>query len=249
MRERVDFGWPHSLRKPVGLVGMSLFQIVAAGCSGGGSTGPNPAPTAASIAIDPRGMTLPVGGAGQLNATIVDAAGTPVNGIAVSWSSRNAQIASVSGGTVEGNAIGVATVVATAGSLRDSVNVLVIDNFTLEVTPPQASIQVRQSAQFRVIARDGSGNPIPVPPVVWVSSSPATATISNTGLAAGNTAGVSIITATAARVTSPPAMLQVTDPNAPLRRHHERGRMGRQHRVRIQSGPGPDRWRLVHQCR
>jgi hypothetical protein len=160
-------------------------------------------------------MTLPVGGAGQLNATVMNAAGTPVNGVNVTWSSRNAQIASVSNGTVEGNAIGVATVVAVAGSQRDSVNVLVIDNFTLEVTPPLATVQVGQSAQFRAIARDGSGNVIPAPPVAWASSSPATATISNAGLALGRAGGLSNISASALRVTSPPAALQVTDPNAP----------------------------------
>jgi len=194
---------------------MMVLLNAAAGCSGGGSTGPNPAPTGATIGIDPRGMTLPVGGVGQLNARVLDAAGAPVSGVSVSWTSRNSQIASVAGGTVEGNSIGVATVVATAGSQRDSVTVLVIDNFTLEVTPPAASVQVGQSAQFRAIARDGSGNPIPLPPVAWTSSSPATASISNAGLAMGRAGGISGITATALRVTSPPATLQVTDPNAP----------------------------------
>ncbi len=190
--------------------------LLFAACSGGGSStepDPQPNPTAALVTIDPRGLTLPVGGRGQLTASVRDAAGNPMSGVAVTWSSRNPPIASVNAGTVDGNAVGVTQVIASAGSRADTVAVIVVDGFTLEVTPPAASARVGQSVQFTAIARNSAGDVIPTPPVTWSSSSPGTASISNNGLALGARPGTTNITATAGRVTSTPAVLQVIDSN------------------------------------
>ena len=164
------------------------------------------------MVIAPRGLTLPIGGQGQLNATANDAAGAAMTGVTIGWTTQSPSIASVSTtGVVSGNAAGQTTAIASAQGKADTVNILVVNNFTLEVTPPAATADIGKTAQFAVVARDGSGNVIATPPVAWTSGSPAIGTVSNTGLTTGISVGTTAITATAGRVASLPALFSVRD--------------------------------------
>jgi len=188
---------------------LSLAQLT--GCGGGSDVGPNPG-TIGRITLQPDGLTLPVGGQGTLTAEVRDADDAIISNASVTWSSLNPAVASVTGnGTVTGHIIGETQVIAAAGGKADTADVLVIDELTLEVDPPAATVAVGAMAQFSVIARNGSGQVIPAPPVAWASSNTSVGTIDGEGLATGVAVGQTGITASAGTVTSPSATLTVTD--------------------------------------
>src|SRR5204863_239008 len=69
----------------------------------------------ASVAVTPASATIQVGQTQQLAATLKDASGNTLSGRAVSWSSSNSSVASVSSsGLVTGIAAGSAVITATS---------------------------------------------------------------------------------------------------------------------------------------
>jgi hypothetical protein len=83
---------------------------------------------------------------------------------------------------------------------------------SITLAPAVPSIQVGQTLQFVATAMDASGNAIPTMTFTWASSNSAVANVSNTGLATGLAGGgATLITASAAGVTSPAVQLQVTE--------------------------------------
>jgi hypothetical protein len=193
---------------------VALWLGTLVGCGGGSDLGPNPA-TVGRVTVNPDGLTLPVGGQGVLTAEVRDVNDAVVSNVTVSWSSETPAIASVgSDGTVTGHVVGQTQVIAALADKADTVAVLVVDGLTLEVTPPAATVAVGGTAQFSVIARNGSGQVIPAPPVAWASSAPGVGTIDGAGLATGVARGQTNITASAGTVTSPPAILTVSEGQA-----------------------------------
>ncbi len=97
----------------------TLSLLILASCGGGGETvappppPPPPAPVA-SVALSASGATLVPQQATQLTATPKDAAGNPLSGRAVTWSSSASTIASVNAGLVTAAAVGSATITATS---------------------------------------------------------------------------------------------------------------------------------------
>ena len=171
-----------------------------------------PGPPVDGLRVDPRTLTLPVGGRGTLTAIITDGSGAPVSNAITNWASRNPLVANVDKtGNVTGIIVGQTMVVAAAGGKSDSALVTVLDDLVLELSPPAASVQVGQSAAFTVIARNGAGQIIATPALTWRSSVPAIATISAAGIATGVARGVTLITATARSVTSNAAQLSVDE--------------------------------------
>ena len=191
-----------------------LLALLGTGCDGGGGdVGPNP--TAARVVLNPDGLTLLVGGQGTLTAEVRDANDAVLSNAAVTWSSVDPAIATVTGtGTVTGHVVGQTQVIAAAGDKADSANVLVIDQLTLEVVPSAASVVVGNTTAFTVIARNAAGQVIPAPPVTWASSNTAVGTIDAGGVATGVAPGQTGITASAGTVSSAPATLTVTNEQA-----------------------------------
>lgn len=81
------------------------------------------------------------------------------------------------------------------------------------VTPDSAEIPVGGTQQFTATVLDLHGNPLAAP-VTWVSSNPAVATVTGSGLATGVSVGQAAITATA-QGASGSATLVVINPNTP----------------------------------
>ena len=80
----------------------------------------------ASVSVSPATVSLQVNGAVQLVATPKDANGAPLSGRAVSWSSSNTSVATVSSsGVVTGAAAGAATITATSEGQSGSATVTV----------------------------------------------------------------------------------------------------------------------------
>ncbi len=84
----------------------------------------------------------------------------------------------------------------------------------VEVLPGSATIDAGAQQQFTAKAYDASNNEIPGVIFAWQSSNTAVATVDQTGLAIGISAGSTEIRATGRGVQSPPAMLTV-NPVAP----------------------------------
>jgi adhesin/invasin len=81
---------------------------------------------ASSIAITPSPLFLNAGGTATLAAVGQDARGNPVAGTAVTWSTSNAAVATVSAnGTVTAHALGTATITAANGAVSGQVQVSV----------------------------------------------------------------------------------------------------------------------------
>jgi uncharacterized protein YjdB len=108
--------------------GDAAITATSEGKSGSSSVTVTPAPPApvASVTVSPGAVNLRTGESRQLSVTLRDAAGNVLTGRAVTWSSSNAVVASVSTtGLVTGLLPGQATITATSegqsGSARATV--------------------------------------------------------------------------------------------------------------------------------
>ena len=131
-----------------------------------------------------------------------DASGQTLTDRAVTWSTGNTSIATVSqGGLVTAMAPGTATITATSEGQSGSAVVTVISAVaSVSITPQVSSLQVGGSARLSATARDASGGILPGKPVVWASSAPSIASVSggqgDDVLVTAVSAGVVTVTAT-----------------------------------------------------
>src|SRR5512134_174732 len=99
-----------------------LLAVVASACSASSTSVPVPA----TILVVPDSVTLRSGQTLQLVATVLDGSGSQITGVAVTFTSLNAAVASVTpGGVVTAGVSGATTVVATAGPASTTVPVVV----------------------------------------------------------------------------------------------------------------------------
>lgn len=172
-----------------------------------------------SVAVSPSAAQLQIGGTQQLSA-VVTSNGNVVPNAAVSWSSSNPAVISVSSaGLATGVSPGSATVTATSSGASGSASLTVsapapAQVATVTVTFNSQSIAVGQSTQATATARDANGNVLTGRTVVWSSDDLILASVSATGLVTAIAAGSPLIVA---KVDGVPgwATLTVTAP-APL---------------------------------
>ena len=93
-----------------------LALLAACGSGGDGATGPTGQPAAvASVSVTPPALSIAIGSTAQLTAQLRDAAGALLSGRAVTWSSGNTAVATVSNaGVVSAHATGSASITATS---------------------------------------------------------------------------------------------------------------------------------------
>ncbi len=152
-----------------------------------------------SIQIIPSSATISVGKTAGLIAQLLDAAGAPLAGRTVTWSSDKPQIASVaSDGVVTAVSAGQATVTATAEgkSTTASITVTPVPVGSVSISPTSASITAGSTQQFSAVVKDAQGNVLGGRVVSWLSGAPAVATIDQTGRATAIGTGSAIIIAT-----------------------------------------------------
>lgn len=121
-------------RAPLALAGLALLAACfAAGC-GDSPSQPTPPPTPLSRVVIGTGGdtlatrdTLTVGSVVQYSATPYDTAGVAAPGVDVDWASSNAGVFTVDGtGKITATGEGVALLIATASSVADTIEVLVL---------------------------------------------------------------------------------------------------------------------------
>jgi uncharacterized protein YjdB len=153
----------------------------------------------ASVAVTPTGSQIVVGQTTQLNAEPRDASGQPLVGRAVSWSSSDPNVASVSStGLVTAVAPGQATITATseAAAGTSTIGVSPKPVSSVIISPGQGSVAVGQTLQLSGQVTDDQGNVLNGRPISFTSGTPAVATVSATGLVTGVAPGTTTITAT-----------------------------------------------------
>jgi len=177
-------------------------------------------PGVAAIRVDQPNDSLEVGDCIVLNAVPHTATGDRADGVRVQWQSSNVLIASVdAAGVLTAHAPGSATVTASAGQARATIDVVIAPPSvaTIEVEVPTV---VRSGTRATLSARalDRHGKPIDAP-VTWTSRNPTVAAVTHTGALAARRRGTAVLVAETGglaravtiTITSPPVVDVVVD--------------------------------------
>jgi len=155
----------------------------------------------ASVTVSPSSVSVVQGGTTSLTATMKDASGNVLANRAVSWSSSNTQVATVSGtGVVTGVGAGTTTINAVSENKGGSATVTVTPPVTpvgsVVVSPATASVVAGQTTTLVATVKDANGTVVTNRVVTWTSSNAAVATVSTAGVVTGVTTGTATISAT-----------------------------------------------------
>ena len=186
-----------------------------------------------SIAMTPASASILAGTTFPVAALPLDAAGHPLPDRAITWTTSDPAVATVTPssvvtGVVTGVAAGTATITATSEghSSATTVNVVPQSIDTIVVVPLAASVTVGQTLQLSAVAKDVAGGVLEGRNIAWSSSNSSIATVSSTGLVTALSAGIAGITASGggeqttatitvvAPVTAPVASVSVTPSTA-----------------------------------
>ena len=176
----------------------SGLVLLLVGC-GGGDKGPTAPAPVASVVVAPANTTLLSGQSLQLSASTLAANGATLGGRAVTWSSSNSAVGTVSGtGLLAVTAPGATTIsAASEGKIgTTTITVIPVPVASVVVTPGATTILVGQTVQLTAAARDSVGGALSGREVTWSSSDVTRATVSGTGLATALTAGAVSISGT-----------------------------------------------------
>lgn len=151
-----------------------------------------------SVSVLPTAATLVIGDTARLVATARDSAGNTVEETTFTWSTNNANAASVSStGLVTALAAGVASITATANGFSGSATITVAQELdSVAVAPLQATIFVGDTVRIRGSGFDVNGDSVPSLVFTWASNNQAVATVDALGLVTGEGQGTAIITGT-----------------------------------------------------
>ena len=174
----------------------------------------------ASIALEQPAEALEVGDCVVLEATARTEAGSRAENARIRWESSNDDVVVVdAAGVITAKAVGTATITASAGQVRRTVDVTVVAPraATIEIDFP-AEVRCGTRATLSGRALDRHGSPLDVR-ITWSSKNPNVAAVSDDGVLSARRRGTAIIVAActgAARavtltVTSPPVVDVVID--------------------------------------
>src|SRR2546422_1390159 len=143
---------------------------------------PTSPPVIVSLTVAPSSDTVLVGRAVQLTATTRDASGNALTGHAVTWTSSNSTVATVSvSGLVTGvSAGGPVTVTATSEGKSGTAAIAVIPAPTVSVYPNTIATVVGGSVFFEALLDSAGKVEVLNGPVTWASTNPAVATARDT---------------------------------------------------------------------
>ena len=160
------------------------------------------AATVDSVIVSPDTANLIVSETVTVAARAVDTAGTAVAGRAVTWTTSNAAVATVStAGLVTGVAAGSATLEAKVDGASTSVVVNVspapaVPVAVVTVSPAPVAIVDGATVQLTAATKGADGGGLTGRSITWTSSNENVATVSATGLLTGVGAGSATVTAT-----------------------------------------------------
>lgn len=177
-----------------------------------------PAPVA-GVTLVPGSGSISIGQSTQVVATLRDAKGNVLSGRAISYTSSNSAVASVSAtGLVNGITAGTVTITATSEGKSGTTSIIVTRPppaavASVSISLNSGSISTGQTTQATTVLKDAQGNVLTGRTISYNSSSTSVATVSGSGLVTAVGPGTSTITATSEgksdtatiTVTAPPA--------------------------------------------
>jgi uncharacterized protein YjdB len=181
-------------------------------------TAPPVGPVAA-IALSPAAITGIPGQTTQVSAALTDANGNTVTGVAVTWSSSNTAVATISsGGLVTLVKQGTATIKAAAGGVTATIGATVGAAPVASVVLSPASITgvPGNTTQVSAVLEDASGNPVTGQTVSWASSDATVANVSSSGLVTLKKQGSTTITASDGSISATVAVTVNAPPVAAI---------------------------------
>lgn len=199
--------------------GNAVIIATAEGKQGSAAVSVRQVPVA-SVSVTPPNATIIVGQSVAFTATALDAAGNPLTGRVIGWTSSNNGIAFVSSsGLVTGIANGTATITAsTEGkSATASVSVGPPPVGSVSVSPATLSLVSGKSATLAATVKDANGVLIGNAQLTWTTSKSSVATVNSNGVVTAVAAGTASITASTGGVTGS-AAVTVTSPPQPVNR-------------------------------
>jgi len=158
----------------------------------------------ASISLSQTSAGLTVGATLQLTATPRDGSGNALTGRTITWTSSNANIATVTQtGLVVGVANGAATITAAAEGRSATATITVSSTpvSSVTVTPNGATLQPGATLQLSALTRDAGGSVLSGRTVTWTTGNASVVSINATGLVTAVAPGSVTITATSEGVS------------------------------------------------
>ena len=192
----------HSARSLVGpAYALCLVLLLAtAACAGGDSTlSPAGSGQVASVEVSKPQLTIGVGSTVALQLVVRDASGRALSDRAVTWTSSDPTVATVSAlGVVSALRIGVVQIAATVEGRSAVTNITIAPKTvaSVQVQPSELRLLVGGSVQLSARTLDDSGAPLVGRPVVWISSDSRIAVVDTTGRVTALAPGIATLTAT-----------------------------------------------------
>lgn len=178
--------------------GATVITASVEGRSGEAALTVQPIPVA-SIDVTTAAASLEIGETGKVTATLRDAAGAVLTNRAVTWSSSTPTVATVDAtGTVTALTVGSTSITATSEGRSATVNIAVraVPVATVELTLPRSIMLLGSTATATARARDKNGVVLSDRVITFISSAPATVTVSASGVITTLAVGSATITAT-----------------------------------------------------
>lgn len=161
----------------------------------------------------PANAAIMLGNSLVLNAVYIDEQGQNRSN-EIQWTSRNAVVASVADGTVTALNIGQSWIVATVGTLRDSVLISVVADPTQVakveiITNLEGSLMPGETRTLQARVLNGLGQPVGNIAISWQSSNTSVATIDQAGNLVAIAVGSTQIVAQTVTLQSIPLAVEV----------------------------------------
>ena len=186
-------------------------SLLLASCGGSSSTSTS---TLKTITITPTTISIQVNGKTTFAATGLDASGTTVSNLTFTWASASTNVATIdTNGVVTGEAAGTSAITAASGGVTSSAATVTVTPSisSITVAPTSATIRVGATQAFTATALDSGGNAISGVTFNWGNSNGLLASINSSGVVTALAPGTVLITATSGGITSPAAMLTITN--------------------------------------
>ncbi|MGH7500515.1 MAG: beta strand repeat-containing protein [Longimicrobiales bacterium] len=206
-------GWATGLAN-----GTTRIFATVGGVRGQATLSVRAAATVGSVTITPVSDTVAAGTTTQLTATVRAGDNTIITPPPpVTWISSVDSVASVdANGLVTGDALGQATITATAGgaSGQSAITVVAGPVASVDLLPAAASIIVGGRFQFGATGRDVSGNQVTGAATTWTSTNANVVGVDGNGLASGKVLGNEFVIATIAGIADSASVAVVPEPVA-----------------------------------
>ncbi len=197
------------------LLGATLLVGGMAACTDEADTVAAPVINTNTVVVTPRVSSLRVGQTQQLAASLVDKNGAPLPASAITWTSAEPTIATVSAtGLVTMLTTGSTAIQATINGVTGIASLQGVPAVaTVTVTPLARNLRVAESLPLAYTLRDASGNVLLARAVTFSSSAPTVATVSADGVVTGVAAGTTTITVTSeTRTATYPLTVEIVLP-------------------------------------